>query len=633
MRVKRDARGRPPLRLAPPAKSCSANPGGIAILCKSATIDRLFCAGRKRTVRWSLVVALPLLWLAAPARAQTREPRGDLSHVIGQLIESLSSTRGRVFDFLETVELWDAEGEIDRLVGNPWELHDSTQYKLRLLPLRLTYPAYSRIVAQMTRLDDLRGLRIQNVSPDSVDNLAVTFDTLSADRRPEDFAGALLGQFSAREYADLGVFALSHQPFFPRNDEEWRHFEYQLGQNKYAVAGGALALGAAFNAGALATSGGITRTADRRFGLGWYGGIRSFGMRMQPQLRGGLTLKAPAVEMAVGLWERVRPADTDRRTALEVAFREGWLSRLSRPTGWDAFFEAAFRRVLQSQPGYTGERGTARLGLFARKERPLRLRNLIFRSSAEMESDFQENARFVAGLGFEHVRTGLATVLQSSRTAVVRDGNRTHESRGGLFLAGTVEPPTQFIIDAMHSEARLVREHIQAVAGLRDPSPAELDAFVAPLAESLAHYLEARRLAYSILRWERARDELHGPLDPDLLLQARSLVLERQHTLADFLREAARRLGETEKRATAVNDLAQRDHDPVMVDAYVAELDALDKIRRRESARIGHALFAFQHYHDTLARMAAASELVPERQLDWLPPTDMRRLTAAATPP
>ena len=41
-----------------------------------------------------------------------------------------------MFDFLETVELWDAEGEIDRLVGNPWELHDSTQYKLRLLPLR-----------------------------------------------------------------------------------------------------------------------------------------------------------------------------------------------------------------------------------------------------------------------------------------------------------------------------------------------------------------------------------------------------------------------------------------------------------------------------------------------------------------
>jgi hypothetical protein len=607
--------------------------------CHSGQIgdDRLLLrAGRKRSVRWCQSLALPvvLLGVVAPARAQTRETRGDLSHVISQLFESLTNTRGRVFDFLETVELWDAEGEIDRLVGNPWELHDSTQYKLRLLPLRLTYPAYSRLVAQMTRLDDLRGLRIQNVSPDSVDNLAVTFDTLSGDRRPEDFAGALLGQFSAREYADLGVFALSHQPFFPRNDEEWRHLEYRLGQNKYAVVGGALALGAAFNAGAFATSGKITSTADRQFGLGWYGGLRSLGTRMQPQLRGGLTLRAPALEMAVGLWERVRPGDSDRRTALEVAFREGWLSRLSRPTGWDAFFEAAFRRVLQAQPGYTGEQNTGRLGLFARKERPLRLRNIIFRSSAELESNLQDNARFVVGLGFEHVRTGLATVLQSSRTAIVRDGTRTSESRGGLFLAGTVEAPTQFIVDAMHNEARLVREHVLAVAALRNPSSIEVDAEVAPLAESLASYLEARRLAYSILRWERTRDELHGPLDGELLLQARGLVLERQHALADFLREAARRLASTEKRSTAVHDLVERDHDDrVMVDAYLAELDALDRIRRRESGRISQALFAFQHYHDTLARMATASELVADRELDWLPPTDLRRLTAAATPP
>src|SRR6185436_5808976 len=136
----------------------------------------------------------------------------------------------------------------DRLVGNPWDLHDSTQFKLRLLPLRLSYPVYSRLVSQMTRLDDLRGLRIQNVSVDSVDRLAVTFDTLSGDRRPGEFAEALLGQFSAREYADLSVYALSHQPFFPDTEDEWRHVKHRLGQNKWTVAGSALALGMVFNA-------------------------------------------------------------------------------------------------------------------------------------------------------------------------------------------------------------------------------------------------------------------------------------------------------------------------------------------------------------------------------------------------
>jgi hypothetical protein len=582
---------------------------------------------------------LPALLLAAliagPARAQTRSSDGDLSHIISQLIESLSdNTRGRLFDFLETVELWDAAGEIDRLVGNPWELHDSTQFKLRLLPLRISYPAYSRLVSQMTRLDDLRGLRIQNVTPDSVDRLAVTFDTLSGDRRPEEFAGALLGQFSAREYADLGVYALSLQPFFPDSEEQWGHVKHRMGQNKYALAGGAVALGMAFEAGAFARSGGITTSPDKEWALGWYGGFRALGMKMRPQLRGGLTLRAPGLELAAGLWQKVRPNDSDRGTALEVALREGWLSRLSRPGGWDAFFEAAFRRVLQAEHAYGGERTTGRLGLFARRERPLRLQNLIFRSSAELESNLHDNARFVVGLGFEHVRTGLATILQASRTAVVHDGERTQESRGGLFVAGTVDPPTQFIVDAMHSEARQVREHCQAVAALRDPAPAELDGEMAPLATALAAYLETRRQAYSILRWPRLPDDLHGPLDPPVLLEARRLVMERQQALAGFLREASRRLGSAEKRAAEIRDYVERERrDTGMVDAYLAELDALDRVRRREGERISHALFAFQHYREALARVAASTQLVAPREVEWLPPVDLRRLTAAATPP
>jgi hypothetical protein len=594
----------------------------------------LLRVGRKWRSGWALLVLVLALVAAHPrvARAQTRE-RGDLSHVLSELFESLSGTRGRLFDFLETVELWDAEGEIDRLVGNPWELHDSTRYKLRLLPLRLSYPAYSRLVAQMTRLDDLRGLRIYNVSPDSVDQLAVTFDTLSADRRPGDFAAALLGQFSAREYADLGVFALAQQPFFPDTEEGWQHTKHELGQDKVQLVTGALALGAVFNAGSFSRSGKIVDSADKAYGLGWYGGVRALGMRMRPQLRGGFILRAPGIEMSAGLWEHIRPIDTDRRRSIEVALREGWLSRLSRPSGWDAFFEAAFRRVLSAESGYTGERLTGRLGLFARRERPLRLRNLIFRSSAELESDLRENARFVVGLGFEHVRTGLATILQSSRTAVVLDGSRTHESRGGLFVAGTVDAPTQFVVDAMQSEARHVREECEAVTALKDPSAGELDGHLAPLASSLASYLESRRMAYSLLRWEKQPGELHGPLDPDVLVRARRLVMERQQALGAFLREEARRLEAGEKRATELHDIVERDRsDPTIVEVYVAELDALDRIRRREAERISHALFAFQHYREELGRMATASALVAPREVEWLPATDLRRLTAAATP-
>jgi hypothetical protein len=597
--------------------------------------------GRSTIVRGAgkggLLLGAALLALPAPTHAQERtaeSPRAELSHILSGLLSNVTSgTRGRLFDFFESVELWDAEGEIDRLVGNPWVLHDSTSYKLRLLPLRLTYPVYGQLVSQMTRLDDLRGLRIYNVTPDSVDRLAVNFDALSPDRRVGDLAGALLGQFSAREFADLGVFALSHQPFFPDTEEGWQHTKHRLGQNKYGLAGGALALGALFDAGAFATSGRALSSKGKDYELGWYGGVRSFGMKMRPQLRGGMTLKAPGLELSAGLWQRVRPVQTDRRTALEVAVREGWLSRLSRPSGWDAFFEAAFRHVLKAEQAYAGEINTGRVGLFARRERPLHLQNLIFRSSVEMESDLQQTARFVSGLGFEHVRTGLATVVQSSRTAVVLNGNRTHESRVGLFVAGTIDPPTQFVVDAMHSDARRVREACAVAAALQDASPAETDALLAPLAMALASYLENRRLAYSLLRWERTPSELYGPLDADVLMQARGLVVQREQALAAALHEAARHLDASQRRTEELRELVTRErHDANLVDAYVAELDALDRVRRREAERISHGLFAFQHYRATLARMAAASPIVDPRELPALPPTEMRRLTAMSTP-
>src|SRR5437667_4695566 len=163
----------------------------------------------------------------------------------------------------------------------------------------------------------------------------------------------------------------------------------------------------------------------------------------------------------------------------------------------------------------------------------------------------------------------------------------------------------------MRSEARLVREEGEAVAALRDPTGAAADEHVAPLATALADYLESRRLAYSLLHWERLPTDLHGPLDAKVLLEARWAVLNRQRALADFLREAARRLGTAEKRSADIRELVERDRDDVpLVDAYVAELDALDRIRRRESERISHALFAFQHYREALVRMASSSALI-----------------------
>lgn len=593
-----------------------------------------------RCRRGALLVAL---WLAGgrAAHGQPRvtaapapEDRARLLPVLSSLVGSLSTqTRDKMVDLLESVELFDAETEIDRLVGNPWELHDSTAYKLRLLPLHISYPLYSQLGAQMTRLDEHRGERIQNVGPDAVDNLAVRFDDVVDDRLPQDFAGSLVSHFSPREIVDLGVFAMAQQPFFPQTDDEWQHRKHQIARGKYALAAGGLAVGAVFNAGAFAESGPIIRSADRQLALGWYGGVRRLGVALHPQLRGGLTAKMPGLELAAGASERLGPSDTDRRRWLEVAVREGWLDRLTRPAGWDAFLEVALRRVLAAEVHYTGEQTTGRAGLFMRRPGPLRLQHVVFRSSAEIESNLIDATRFVAGVGFEHTGTGLATVLQSSRTAISVDGLRTPETRTGLFVAGTVEPPTQFVVDAMHAHARLAREEWEAI--LSAAGDGEAERHTARLAGHLADYLQSRRAAYNLLRWPRAPGDLHGPLDAQVVMRGRDLVVSRLNALAALLEGSAllidsmhARLGDARAR---VDRLTAEHADRARLDAERGEVARLDQAWRRESDRAAAALQAYQHYRDSLQRMAAASErIVAVRGLDPLSPRTARKLAAMA---
>jgi hypothetical protein len=185
--------------------------------------------------------------------------------------------------------------------------------------------------------------------------------------------------------------------------------------------------------------------------LGWYAGVRRVGLAMRPELRGGLTAKVPGVEMAAGISQQVNAGGSEASRSLEVAMREGWLNRLVSPLGWDVFFEGAVRRVLEANTGYTGAKNSGRAGFFARREEVPGLPNVVLRGSAELQSDFSEQVYFGVGLGFEHSLTGLATVLQASRSPLKGPDGTMVDTRGGIFLAGTMEPPTQMFVETMRT--------------------------------------------------------------------------------------------------------------------------------------------------------------------------------------
>lgn len=595
---------------------------------------------------------------ARPLRAQSLSPRlesdfGDFLRVLIELATRVGDkSRGELLSFLNRIELFNIESEIDRLVGSPWELSDSTSYKLSLAPLHLAYPVFDQQVRQMTRLDDIRSRRIQNLTVDSLGLIAVDLDILEGERSGGDLASALTRYFDGREALDLGVFLLAQQPFFPETPEEWAELRRRIAERRGVLALTVAGVGALFEAGAFNDSGTLARCPARTCRLGWYGGFSRLGYRLRPTVRGGLSAHFPWLELSAGLLERVRPEADSASSVLEAAVRESWLDRQTVAAGWNSFVEAAVRRVLAAEPDYRGESFTARGGVFVKRERPFHLRHVVFRGSTEVESDLTGSLRYALAVGMDYTRTGLSAVLQSSRTN--RAGERAPENRTGLFVAGTVDAPDAYFIEAMHVQARLlreawhqlvetetVRERLEAELRVLATSPGrqgrfaavveslrrasgEAEAYRARVAVLLGDYLERRRLVYSLKQWRRDPDELHGPLDGDILVAAGEVVAARVVELAVFLHGAEGTLAELRARFARVAE-------GLVTGGDLAEAD---RAWREASESVSRALELYDRYLDAARRIAGLSErLLPADSIEPLDSRTRRRLLTLVAQP
>jgi hypothetical protein len=609
---------------------------------------------------------------ARGAEAQIGQTRlqndfGDLLRILSDLTTQIGTkSRGQLLDFFNKIELFNVESEIDRLVGNPWELNDSTSYKLSLAPLHVAYPVFDQQVAQMTRLDDIRSRRIQNLTVDSVGLISVNLDILNGERSGSQLSSSILHYFNAREFLDLGVFMLAQQPFFPQTVEDWDIRKHQIAKHQGGLALTVAGLGALFEVGALNNSGTITRCQDNRCNVGWYGGFSHLGYHFQPNLRGGLTTQVPGLEMSAGLMEQVRAPSDGASSVFEMALRESYLNRFTRVGGWDSFVEAAIRRVLSAESRYQGETFTARGGVFVKREHPFRWRYITLRSSTEVESDLTGSLRYAMGLGVDYTRTGLSTVLQSSRTNFMHANGPGPETRTGLFVAGTVESPEEYYVEAMKVRARLLREEWNALTAceaarrqaeeeMRVLAGGQVPAYrLAPLFEAirkamadsethrtrvatmLGDYLEGRRIAYSLKQWQRSADDLQGPLDGQILEAASRSVLERLAELAAFLQGARGRLDILIDRhsRTRENLQASGGGSPEAQALASGELAAIDNTWRRESEAVSEALHLYNYYLGSTRRIAGiASGLMPVRQFQPLSPRSVRKLVTLVAQP
>jgi hypothetical protein len=527
-----------------------------------------------------LVVALAVA-VARPAVAQTAEPVAEvnLARIFAALPAAFERVAARgyteLFRLLETLEVFRFEAEIDRFVGKPRDLNDTTSYKLSLLPFYIAYPIYPPLTAQMTRLDTVRANRIYTVTPSSVNlvDLRLTpvlfLDQFYGLGRGDEVALSLVTNLSAREISDLGVFLLSQYPFFPQNDEDWARTKRRVARAAVPIALAALVTGAAYDAGALAYSGSIVKRG-KDFELRYYGQFRGLGIHWHPYLRGGLTGRAYGFEAAAGIADQVNPTTAQPDQAVELALREGWLNQLVQPLGLDAFFEAAVKRSIGEPRGFVGDLTTARTGFFFKRDQAPLLPALAMRGSIEAESNLDRRLHLVGALGFEKPNSGITTVLQASLIPAPAGSGLPDNAQLNLFFVGSMEPLSQAFADDMSSLASQVREEFAGLEVLekrredweqallargtvgRTPLEqrmmlAEMEQILveredrtARLAADLADYLESRRRAYAILNRRPSPDDLHGPLDAPTLLAASNRVLARLQSLSA---ELARALG------------------------------------------------------------------------------------------
>jgi hypothetical protein len=379
-----------------------------------------------------------------------------------------------------------------------------------------------------------------------------------------------------------------------------------------------------------------------------------------------VTTTLPWLELSAGLLDQVRAPSGSASNLFEVAVRESWLNRQMVSSGWNSFLEAAVRRVLTDTGGYQGEQFTARGGAFVKRERPFRLRHIVFRGSTEVESDMSGSLRYAVGLGIDYTKTGLTTVLQSSRTNVPRDSGLSPETRTGLFVAGTVESPEQYYVEAMLVAGRLLQEEwaefsqAQAQARLAEAEMRVLAAGNAPgyrlaplfeavraatatseahrvrMASLVGEYLEKRRAAYSLKQWKRDADAFYGPVDGETLASVGKAVAWRLGDLVTFLLAELRPLQALRDKYLETQEQAYGIHpgDERRV-ADVANLLAdIDKALRQESEAVNQALRLYSHYLGAIRRMASLdAKLVPVRQYDPLDPRVIRRLLALVAQP
>jgi hypothetical protein len=332
------------------------------------------------------------------------------------------------------------EGDIDKMVEDPWTLNVKTAQKISSLPPRLKFGLYRLFMqdlpffAVMQRTPEAFGNN--GTPPLTPDEIQMTQE--SSKKLIDNVLGTLGSHFTDDEMVDLAVFALSKSAFFPKTPEGWAKLKNAVVKGEIWIGlATVLALAASDNA-ALSTSMWLYSNPDGTFRLGWYGSFNDLGIKWHPRFSAGAKMRVDDFEFSLGGKYNVKASETSEVSAVEFNMREHLLDIFTRKFGWELSTALGARySLVHNDPTKQGQ-GLVTGSLYTRRR--LGASPLFFISNSSINTDFNKCIGSEFSAGIENEEYDLSILSYASLKS---ERDKKPDFKTGFFLGWGMSHKTE----------------------------------------------------------------------------------------------------------------------------------------------------------------------------------------------
>lgn len=335
-----------------------------------------------------------------------------------------------------------SSADIDELVGNPWQLSPATANKLATLRPRLRMEVYQFAAGNLSTFQFVPDAGGVAASTNGLSSDGFSWPTSLAPAAGQQLSRNLLTtavlHFRPEELADLGVYSLSEQPFFPKDQDHWTQWKRAIVRDDVLLATAVgLALASTDKLQAR-LSGLLVTLPGQRFRLGWFTDFADFGFKLQPTLHSGLKVKSPDVEFSTALVENFGSGPANEIRALEVVVNNHWLQNLAAPRGWELALTATGRYALATRTPLPQAAVQTVADLYFRRAGFAESSALALLVRSGVATNYRTQFSVASAVGLEHNRYDFEVLVRVG-LALDRDAG-TRSAAIGLVLAAGFEP-------------------------------------------------------------------------------------------------------------------------------------------------------------------------------------------------